>query len=670
MFPPIALALFVATPAPAQEGRLPRLVHDPRFEVRAIALAPRVVRPVAVDWDASGRAFVLQGDGTLLVLGDPDRVFCTGIDDPSGLLLHRGGALVACAGGVEFFPDPDGDLEAEERARVVELPDGSRIESLTLGPDGLVYGVLRGEGGGVARFDPDARDALPELVSRIPDARSVVVRRDGELLVATDSAHFVHVVLPDAAFSAGHVGDAPGHLDTADHSFVARSGDRRVSGAASFGRAGGSVLLAGSVWGEEFAGDRLVCEPLGGLVHRDRVELAGVLLRGRRADESEFLSSPDRDFRPTDVALAPGGALWILDAGAGGAGDGRILAFGPAAALDAPVLHPPLGERPTAELLGMLDSPEPYRARTAARLLRERGLSPEARGVLEQRALDETDPALRIPALWFGTSGALLRRALAAFEPAVRRVALRAALGSESLLARLPAEDVRRRALDADGRVRLLALQAWSRRPSGTALRDVVGLYPNLGDDWSRSVALAVAATRPAQTLAILVRAGREADFLSFAELLAADVVRRGDRSAAVEMVLELRGAESVPTIATLVLRRLSRDLAAEPPWQSPRLAVVLRHLASSENLGIASAALPLTVRWLADRLAPREVDAWCTRLASVVEDDSRSLELRLDCLASLLRVPRARDRALALASPHRGEPAWERVLADAVPGE
>src|SRR5262249_17614218 len=76
----------------------------------------------------------------------------------------------------------------------------------------------------------------------------------------------------------------------------------------------GVTVYRGDAWPAADRGTVLVGEVANNLVHRVRLEPAGVALTARRADAKvEFLASTDTWFRPVQMANGPDGALYVLD---------------------------------------------------------------------------------------------------------------------------------------------------------------------------------------------------------------------------------------------------------------------------------------------------------------------------------------------------------------------
>jgi mono/diheme cytochrome c family protein len=76
----------------------------------------------------------------------------------------------------------------------------------------------------------------------------------------------------------------------------------------------GSEIIRGDRLPTELRGDLLVCEPVGRLIRRAKVEVRDGVTHLRNPHErSEFIRSTDPNFRPVNVANAPDGTLYIVD---------------------------------------------------------------------------------------------------------------------------------------------------------------------------------------------------------------------------------------------------------------------------------------------------------------------------------------------------------------------
>ncbi|MDX1969762.1 MAG: c-type cytochrome, partial [Planctomycetaceae bacterium] len=204
-----------------------------------------------------------------------------------------------------------------------------------------------------------------------------------------------------------------------------------------------------------------VSEPVHNLVHREIMSLDGVRYTSRRADdeqESEFLASTDKWFRPTQLRTGPDGALWIadmyrlviehpqwipqewqekLDVRAG-ADKGRLWRVFPTGAKLRPI--PRLDTLTSDELVAALDSPSGWQRDVAQQLLIERltASSPDAKEqpdcftalarLVREASLPETRvQALSTLSILHGLTAELLSHALQDPHPGVRASAISSA---------------------------------------------------------------------------------------------------------------------------------------------------------------------------------------------------------------------------------------------------
>ncbi|MFZ9856179.1 MAG: PVC-type heme-binding CxxCH protein [Limisphaerales bacterium] len=165
-----------AIPDPkSPEQALASFQAAPGFRVDLVASEPLVQDPVAFDWDAEGRLWVVemrdyplgldgkgQPGGVVKVLEDADgdgrmdRVteFLRGVPFPSSVQPWRRGVLVTAAPQLFYAEDIDGDGRADRRRVLFEgFVEGNqqhRVNGFALGLDGWMY-AANGDSGGEIR---------------------------------------------------------------------------------------------------------------------------------------------------------------------------------------------------------------------------------------------------------------------------------------------------------------------------------------------------------------------------------------------------------------------------------------------------------------------------------------------------------------------------------------
>ncbi len=348
-------------PLSPQES-LAALRTKPEFTIELAAAEPLVVDPVAIDWGADGKLWVVEmrdyptgmdgnwkpggrvkfltasrGDGKY----DRATVFLDNLPFPTGVMAWHKGVLICAAPDILYAEDTDGDGKADVVKKMFTgfFTDNyqARVNSLSLGLDGWVYGangllggIIHGAAGGKEvnirgqdfRMNPDT-GAFEAAAGLTQQGR---VRDDwGNWFGCDNSTLIRHYPLPDHYVRRNpHVtapspsvfvpGDAdPNQLFPASRTLTRYNNPDSANRTTS---ACGLGLYRDDLLGGEFCGNAFICEPVHNLVHRLKLEPRGVTFTGLKpADElrSEFLSSQDNWFRPVQVRTGPDGALWVVD---------------------------------------------------------------------------------------------------------------------------------------------------------------------------------------------------------------------------------------------------------------------------------------------------------------------------------------------------------------------
>lgn len=329
--------------------------------VELMAAEPMVVDPVAIDFGPDGKLWVAEmvdypqgkagrfepggrirtleaADGTTRF--DKATVFLDDIPFPTGVTVWRKGVLVCAAPDILYAEDTDGDGKADV---VKKLYSGfgtenfqARVNSLQYGLDGWVYGSCGLFGGTIRSFNGQSY-ALGNRDFRIrPDTGELEpvtgcsqqgrVRNDWGDWFGCDNSNLIRhyaltdhylkrnplVAAPNGSVSVPH-GPHPNRLypASADRQLFKLSGPLNTVTAAC-----GLGFYRDDLLGPDFTGNSFTCEPVHLVVHRRKLSPQQSTFIGLRADDeqqSEFLSSTDKWFRPVQAVTGPDGALWIVD---------------------------------------------------------------------------------------------------------------------------------------------------------------------------------------------------------------------------------------------------------------------------------------------------------------------------------------------------------------------
>ena len=344
-------------------------IHVPRgYRVEVVAAEPETIDPVAFDWDAAGRLWVVEmsdyplgmdgqgkAGGRVRVLEDrghdgryeTSRVFADDLRFPNGILTWRDGVLVTAAPEILFLRDTDGDGVADQREVLFSgFNEGNqqlRMNHLRWGLDNWVYcangghhanhgldtqvtSLRKGEsfqlGSRDFRFQPDSGDLQlesgPSQYGRNRDAW-------GHWFGTQNANPLWQYVLSDRYLARNpHVPTpspikhivGPGspvvypasQLEKRFHSFE-QSG--RFTSACS-----GMIYNDELLFGRNSLTHAFTCEPFHNLVQHNVLFDEGVSFQARRPvgeGLTDFFASEDRWCRPVMVRTGPDGGLWVAD---------------------------------------------------------------------------------------------------------------------------------------------------------------------------------------------------------------------------------------------------------------------------------------------------------------------------------------------------------------------
>ena len=348
-----------AEPDPAQ------FQIDPAFEINLWAAEPKIVDPVALCWDAEGRAYVAEcrdypfGVGpngkvgsTIRLLedtdgdGKPDRstVFAKDLSYATSVTPWNGGVLVTAPPVLWFLKDTDGDGVADVREALVTgfklgVSD-SLANGLRYGLDHRIHGCNGGNGGtllsksaaagtaplelGEEDFAFDPETGIVALTHRSGGGFGQAVDDFGHTFLTYNINHLQHPILSrDQVRRFNGFPPLPTTVSISDHEEMSRifpisdpvTRPNHPEQSGHFSAAGGMGMVASAEFPAEYRGSVFVCDVVGNLVHRDKIIASDDQFIGSRSDgetKREFLASRDPHFRPVSVETGPDGALYVV----------------------------------------------------------------------------------------------------------------------------------------------------------------------------------------------------------------------------------------------------------------------------------------------------------------------------------------------------------------------
>ena len=344
-------------------------IHVPDgFRVELVACEPQVIDPVAFDWDAKGRLWVIEmsdypmgmdghgkSGGRVRILEDRDldgryessSLFADGLNFPNGLLTWRDGVLVTAAPQILFLRDTNGDGKADTKEVLFEgFNEGNqqlRMNGLRWGLDNWVYCANGGH-------HPD-HGLETQVKSNINGLSYAIGSRDfrikpdtGELIIESGPSQFGrnrdawghwfgtqnakplwNYVLPDRYLARNpYVPSASAiHFVLPPNSpavYPASRPEKRFHSFQESGHftsaCGGMVFGDNRLFGPSEHTHAFTCEPFHNLVQHNVLSDSGVSFKAERPTGEgrfDFFASEDRWCRPVMARTGPDGALWVAD---------------------------------------------------------------------------------------------------------------------------------------------------------------------------------------------------------------------------------------------------------------------------------------------------------------------------------------------------------------------
>ena len=363
--------------AMAPKESLQALRVKPGFKVALVAQEPLIHSPVAFEWSADGRLWVVEmgdypngmdgkgrGGGRVRILEDPDgdgvydsaTTFLDELNFPTGLYPWRNGIVVSAAPDIFYAEDTDGDGKADVREVLFTgfTPGNQqhRVNGFDYGLDGWLYGANGDSGGNVKSVGMAKGGRISGTEKNAGSVNSVSLRNrdfrihpDQRLIVAIEGqtqfgrhrddfgnwfgnnnpAWLWHYFFPDQYLARNPflpIKTTKKMLANYDESTRCYPISRTLSRfndpfAENHVTSGNSPTpYRDELFGKEFENSVFISEPVHNLVHREVLQPEGVSFTSRRASDeatNEFLASSDNWFRPTMLKTGPDGALYMAD---------------------------------------------------------------------------------------------------------------------------------------------------------------------------------------------------------------------------------------------------------------------------------------------------------------------------------------------------------------------
>lgn len=330
-----------------------------QLRIELAASEPQLRDPVAIDfgldgclWVAEmsnyGRGVYEQFDqtGRIRCLRDQDgdgsyesaSTFVDGLRFPTDVKVWRDGLLICDAPEILLVRDSDGDGKADVRETLFsgfEVRNAqARVNSLRWGLDNWIYGSCGLFGGEIHshrtgkttslvgrdfRLNPDTGE-IEGVLGRTQQGRA---RNDWGDWFGCSNGNLLRYYGGDDRYTSRnrHVSTPTLGLGGEANAFRLFPPEKLVrfelSGAPGAATSAcGMGIYRDVAIGAQYLGDAFTCEPVHQLVHRIKLRpdsLGYVAARGEGEEDSEFLTSTDRWFRPVQARTGLDGALWVVD---------------------------------------------------------------------------------------------------------------------------------------------------------------------------------------------------------------------------------------------------------------------------------------------------------------------------------------------------------------------
>ena len=349
-----------ASPVLSPEDEMKQFYLPPGFHAELVAAEPLIQDPIAIDWDADGRMWVVEYPeyvrdlqapepnldpiGRIAVLEDTDNdgkmdkrtVFADGLVQARAVKALDHGILVLEPPNVWLMHDTNGDLKMDSKELVgtdygrreggVEgnansfewgldnylHSAGSNVSYSLRMKDGVFdrrptlsrgeWGVGQDDFGRMFRNDSESTIRVDLVPTPYYARNPALVRTRGSEEVMTNDVNNINEVWP--------VRPNPGTNRSYQFGVTRPSNGTLVQVTAACT----PMVYRGDRLPPELYGNVFVAEPAGNFVRRIVLDDDGATLRARNAyDKAEFFSSTDERFRPVFISNAPDGTFMVVD---------------------------------------------------------------------------------------------------------------------------------------------------------------------------------------------------------------------------------------------------------------------------------------------------------------------------------------------------------------------
>ena len=326
------------------------------FTVDLVAGTNLVQRPVSASFDDQGRLYVTESSGSneapdqqlkhpdhrILRLVDTDgdgqfdqsNVYAEKVMFPQGCLWHGGSVYVAAPPSIWKFTDADGDGVAEKREEWFKGGSltgcANDIHGPHLGPDGYIYWTkgafaeqthvlangrtLKDKAAHIYRAKPDGSGLDVIMNGGMDNPVEIAFTPDGEPLFSSTFIDFSQPGFRDGVAHAIYGGVFGKENDVLEDGRVKRTSPDVFHPFFQAGPAAECALMRyeGSAWGSAFQENAYSSSFNLHKITRHQLRPNGATYATTATD---FLTSDNPDFHPTDVLQDPDGNLLVVDTG-------------------------------------------------------------------------------------------------------------------------------------------------------------------------------------------------------------------------------------------------------------------------------------------------------------------------------------------------------------------